>query len=119
MWLFDTPYVPTVILESPPDESGSLEFATFAVVGQLAIPAGSLGGRPVGTGTFSSREEFLRSVRRAAEEVRERRGRVTQHEVAEMMAFRDLLGPLDPSRQLRRLTDKFGFFGWSDLINQL
>ena len=116
-WLFDTPYIPTVMLKSPPDEDGSFDFAIFAVVDSLALPTGTLQGRPVGSGIFTSREVFLKQVRQAAQELRGKGKTATQIKVAEEMEFRNIFGSGDPSRQLRHWTTEFGFLGWRDLLS--
>jgi hypothetical protein len=119
MWLFGMPYAPVVMLNTPPDEHGNLEFATFAVIDQLVLPSGPLRGRPVGTGTFSDREEFLLATRVASSDVRRRQNKVTQERVADVMKNKALLGSANPVRQLRRYTSSFGFVDWPDLLNHL
>ena len=119
MWLFEFPYAPTVMLKAPPDEDGSFDFATFAVIDGLALSTAPLRGRPVGSGIFTTREEFLYQVDQAAEEVRRRGDKATQNRIAQVMAFRNISGPANPSRQLRHWVNQFGFLDWRDLLNHL
>ena len=117
MWLFEIPYTSAVMLESPPGEDGSFDFAIFAVVDALALPGTPLRGRPFGSGTFATREEFLNQVGQAVRQVRGRGDRATQREVARMMAFGSVFGLGDPPRQLRHWTTEFGFLNWRDLLS--
>ncbi len=116
-WLFELPYTAAVMLESPPGEDGNFNFAAFAVVDVLALPTGIHQGRPVGSGTFATREELLYQVGQAVRQVRGRGDRATQREVAGVMAFGSIFGLGDPSRQLRHWTTEFGFLDWRDLLS--
>ena len=119
MWLFEFPYAPTVMLKSPPNEDGSFDFATFAVIDGLALPTAPLRGRPVGSGTFATREEFLIQVRLAVQQVESSGSKLTQENVAATLVRKDMAWRSDPVRQLQRWLRSFGFPSWSDFLNSL
>jgi len=73
------------------------------------------GGRPAGTGTFESREAFIRMVREAVQSVRASRRYPSQEWVAAY--FRGRPGyPACDVRQLRRWCRRFGFASWQEVL---
>jgi len=65
-------------------------------------------GRPVGSGTYRDRNEFMSIIRAATKKVR---GYPSQDKVADIL-------DANP-RQLRRWVKRFGFKDWQDLLNCL
>jgi hypothetical protein len=74
-------------------------------------------GRPRGTGSFTSEEEFVRAVAGALNAVVERGRKPTQEAIAGF--FCETAGVPDcRARQLRKWSKQFNFRSWQDVLSQ-
>jgi hypothetical protein len=74
------------------------------------------GGRPVGSGTFASREECLAALRDAAQALRRQGKRPTQGNVAELLRERGLIAAAEPLETLLYWLRHYGI-GWRDAVS--
>lgn len=73
-------------------------------------------GRPLGSGTFPSREECLAALRDAAQAVRRQGKRPTQGNVAELLRERGLIAAAEPLETLLYWLRHYGI-GWRDAVS--
>ena len=73
-------------------------------------------GRPLGSGTFPSREECLAALRDAAQAVRRQGKRPTQGNVAELLRERGLTIAHEPLETLRYWLRHYGI-SWRDVVS--
>lgn len=75
------------------------------------------GGRPLGSGVFAGREDFLQVVGKAVVALRKKGERPTRERVAEYLAgSADSSLPVCDERQLSRWRKDYGFASWEALI---
>jgi hypothetical protein len=74
------------------------------------------GGRPRGTGTFQSQEEFLEAVRAAVTDLRNLKPHPTMEDVAAYFTNHSGFPACRDIRQLRRFREDAGFASWKEVM---